>query len=117
MIGADPTSSNRPTNSHNRGNDCQSSLFNCASKWDSHYYRQIVSMGCMLHSEPFDTRQANDSLFENGCKDFTADISPGVHLSTVSTVAGLVSGKLCPTGLSAAKDVQGIRFELYSIGP
>jgi hypothetical protein len=74
-------------------------------------------MGCMLHSEPSDTRQVNDSLFENGCKDFTADVSPGVHSSTVSTVAGLVSGKLRPTGLSAAKDVKGIRFGPYSIGP
>jgi hypothetical protein len=40
-------------------------------------------------------------------KDFTADV---VFCDLVSTVAGLVSGKLRPTGLSAAEDVRGIDY-------
>jgi hypothetical protein len=69
-------------------------------------------MGCMLHSEPFDARQVNDSLFENECKDFTADVSLGVSLVFCETVSRRVgSAKLRPTGLSAAENVRGIRFE------
>jgi hypothetical protein len=40
----------------------------------------------MLYSEPFDARKVNDSLFENVCKDFTADVTvvfPGVLLGWV----------------------------------
>jgi hypothetical protein len=49
----DPARFKSPTNSNARANDCQSSLCNrLASHADKH-----VSMGCMLHSEPSDTRQ------------------------------------------------------------
>jgi len=49
--------------------------------------------------EPSDACHVNDSLFENGCADV-------VFCDMFRQAAGLVSGKLRLTGLSAAEDVR-----------
>lgn len=65
--------------------------------------RQTYGMGRMLHS---DARQVDHAPFENGSKGLTTDVtifSPAARVS--DTVAGGLSGKLRPTGLSAAENV------------
>jgi hypothetical protein len=51
-------------------------------------------------TRPDEENEVNDSLFENGCKDFTADISPGVHSSSVTRVSTT----------SVERNVRSIRF-------
>jgi len=98
-IGADPTSSNCPINSNNRGERLLISLCNCASNGAHNQVRAAFGTLRWLS-------------IENGCKDFTADLEYSSLLWPGFTVVGLISGKLRPTGQSAAVDVR-----VSTIGP